>query len=159
MKEMTIHAETAKAIRKELKLAFPLVKFSVTSDRFAGGNSVHINWTNGPTSGQVQDLTWKYQYGNFNGMEDIYEYTNSRNDIPQVKYVQWSRNLSESIQEECFKELQKSHKWFDRLFSLDETSENLMREWDCWTARNFVYRVLSKQDLTNGYQIQTGAVA
>lgn len=29
----------------------------------------------------------KYQYGHFNGMEDLYEITNIRKDIPQTKHL------------------------------------------------------------------------
>jgi hypothetical protein len=42
------HALGAANIRKELKRVFPSVKFSVTSDSFSGGNSIHIGWTDGP---------------------------------------------------------------------------------------------------------------
>jgi hypothetical protein len=31
-----------------------------------------------------------YQYGHFNGMEDIYEYSSMIPDLPQVKFVQIS---------------------------------------------------------------------
>lgn len=89
------HAETAKAIRKELKANFPNTKFKVTSSIFAGGNAVHIDWTDGEPIKEVERITNKYQYGSFDGMIDLYEYTNSREDIPQVKYVQCQRTLSE----------------------------------------------------------------
>jgi len=92
-------AAAAAAIKAELKTKYPNVKFSVTSESFAGGDSVCITWINGPTSGEVDKITKKYQYGSFNGMEDIYEYTNDRSDIPQSKYVQTSRTLSEQIKE------------------------------------------------------------
>jgi hypothetical protein len=32
-------------------------------------------------------MTDKYQYGHFNGMEDIYEYSNNNDAIPQTKYL------------------------------------------------------------------------
>jgi len=92
-------AAAAAAIKAELKTKYPNVKFSVTSESFAGGDSVSISWTDGPTSGEVDKITKKYQYGSFNGMEDIYEHTNERNDIPQSKYVKTSRTLSEQIKE------------------------------------------------------------
>jgi hypothetical protein len=91
------HAGAAAAIKAELKAAFPGVKFSVNSESFSMGNSVNINWTDGPTVAEVEKISSKYQYGHFNGMEDLYEYTNERNDIPQVKYVTESRNKSEAI--------------------------------------------------------------
>lgn len=98
-------ANCAIAIREELKKHFPKIKFSVTSSNFSGGDSVRVKWTDGPTEKQVREFTSKYQYGRFNGMEDIYEYTNSRQDIPQSKYVQEERQISDGIKEIVFNAL------------------------------------------------------
>lgn len=94
-RQLTGSAQAAAAIREELKTNFKGVKFSVTSDNFANGNSVDISWTDGPTEDEVKEISSKYQYGHFNGMEDIYEYSNSREDIPQAKYVSENREQSE----------------------------------------------------------------
>jgi len=51
------HAGAAAAIKQELKDAFPNIKFSVRSDSFAGGDSVHIAWTDGPTTRQVEAIS------------------------------------------------------------------------------------------------------
>lgn len=91
------HAATAAAIRTELKAAFPSVKFSVTSEIFSGGDACRVSWENGPTTEKVTEYSNKYQSGHFNGMEDIYEYSNSRDDIPQVKYITESRSISPDI--------------------------------------------------------------
>jgi len=91
------HAGASAAIKSELQAAFKGIKFSVTSESFSGGNSVHVSWVDGPTVAEVEKISQKYQYGHFNGMEDIYESTNSRDDIPQVKYVSERREKSESI--------------------------------------------------------------
>ena len=87
-------ANCAAAIREELK-QFKGIKFTVRSENYSMGNSVHIGWTDGPTAREVEEITNKYQYGHFNGMEDIYEYSNSRKDIPQAKYVQTRRDQGE----------------------------------------------------------------
>ena len=87
------HAAAAAAIKAELAKAFPHVKFSVRSDSFSMGNSVDISWQNGPTVAQVEAISGKYQYGHFNGMEDIYETTNYRDDIPQANMNQLSKLL------------------------------------------------------------------
>ena len=98
-KKLSSHAAAAKAIREELKKTFPGIKFSVISDSYSMGDSVHIDWTDGPTTGEVDSIVKKYQYGSFNGMEDIYEITNSREDIPQTKYIQTSRSQSDAVKE------------------------------------------------------------
>lgn len=95
-KKRSTAANAAAAIREELKKTFPGIKFSVTSSNFSMGNSVEIRWEDGPTNDEVEAITSKYQYGRFNSMEDIYEYTNTREDIPQAKYVHERRDMSEA---------------------------------------------------------------
>lgn len=90
-------ANCATAIREELKIKFPGTKFSVRCSNFAGGNSVHVDYVDGPTTGRVEEVINKYQYGSFNGMQDIYEYTNTREDIPQAKYVSANRSKSAEV--------------------------------------------------------------
>ena len=107
------HAATSAAIRTELKKAFPNTKFSVTSETFSMGNSVNISWKDGATTDKVKKITSKYQYGHFNGMEDIYENTNDRNDIPQVKYVTENRTISESIINEVIEQLKQLKTYSD----------------------------------------------
>ena len=95
MKNKTTAALCAADIRKELKKEFPDIKFTIKSQSYSGGNSVRISWFDGPPSVVVREFTDKYQYGNFNGMEDIYEYSNNRTDLPhQVKYVFASSEIS-----------------------------------------------------------------
>ena len=79
----------AKNIRTELKAKFPDIKFSVRGDSFAGGDSIDISWTDGPDTKDVEKITDKYQEGHFNGMEDIYNYSNDsfNNLYGGAKYV------------------------------------------------------------------------
>lgn len=65
--------QCAKNLRIELKMAFKGIKFSVTSSY----SSVNVAWTDGPTLEQVEAIANRYQEGNFNGMEDIYEYNST----------------------------------------------------------------------------------
>jgi Large polyvalent protein associated domain 29 len=101
----TKSAECASAIRKELKKEFPTIKFSVTSSNFSGGDSVDISWVDGVTDIQVSELVRKYQYGHFNSMDDIYELSNSREDIPQVKFVQTNRKISVQVSDSVYTSL------------------------------------------------------
>ena len=90
------HAGAAKMLKEELQKTFPGIRFSVTSDSFSMGDSVRVSYEDGPAYSLVDQIAGKYQYGHFNGMEDIYEYSNRRDDIPQTKYVQVSRKQSEA---------------------------------------------------------------
>jgi hypothetical protein len=97
MKTKTSQAKAAACVRAELKKAFPNTKFSVTSDSGANTSSVDIRWANGPTCEQVKAYSKKYQYGHFDGMVDMYEYSNTNADIPQAKFVFAQRELTEDI--------------------------------------------------------------
>lgn len=83
----TESAMAAKAIKLELKAAFPNTRFSVTSQNYSGGDSVGIVWTDGPEREAVRAVSDKYQMGEFNGMTDSYEFSNRNKEIPQVKFV------------------------------------------------------------------------
>jgi len=80
-------AQAATQIKTILKREFPGIAFSVRSESFSGGDSVHVSWNLGPTSEQVNKLISRYQYGHFDGMIDCYEYSNCHEDIPQTKFV------------------------------------------------------------------------
>ena len=155
---MSTHAQAAKLIKQDLKRAFPTVKFSVKSESYSGGNSIRIYWTNGPVTEAVSDITGKYQLGHFDGMIDCYEYSNHDATIPQVMYIFNNREVSEEIKEKIFATLQKMHTEFDKVYSLDECSADLMKTWNAWTPREFIYRLLYKMDLTNGYQESSEAL-
>ena len=105
---MKTAATAAKAIKNELKKQFPGIKFSVRSDNFAGGNSVDIEWMDGPTVEEVEQITDKYQYGHFDGMVDMYEYSNMRKDIPQAKYVMTDRRMSNFIRSQIAEYLRQN---------------------------------------------------
>lgn len=118
MKTLTQSAQAAKAIKQELKSVFPDINFSVKSSNFSMGDSVNISWTDGPSTDEVENITGKYQYGSFNGMEDIYENTNNRNDIPQSKYVSCSRH---------FEEIEKVREEFNRITNANSWDNNFYR--------------------------------
>ena len=63
-------AETAKLVRAALKEAFPGVKFSVKSSVYAGGASINIAYTDGPSAIQVKGITQAFQGAYFDGMTD-----------------------------------------------------------------------------------------
>ena len=108
--EHTTSALCAQAIRKELKQLFPKIKFSVTSDNFAGGDSVNIRYTDGVGIEEVRKVCGKYQYGHFDSSIDLYEYSNERKDLPaQAKYVSVSREFSEETQKKLMLELCKKY--------------------------------------------------
>lgn len=69
--------ETASLIRSQLKAKFASIKFSVRSDKYAGGASINISWTDGPTAKMVDAITKAYQGKGFDGMIDMAYYKDS----------------------------------------------------------------------------------
>lgn len=67
-------ALASKNMKRLLSQEFPGVKFSVTCDTFANGNSVYVSWTElqGPEAliEKVNDLIYPFEYGRFDGMTD-----------------------------------------------------------------------------------------
>lgn len=113
MKTISSHAAAAKLIRKDLAKAFPSVKFSVRSESFSMGDAVRIEWLDGPIYSTVDELVKKYQYGHFNGMEDMYENSNTIEGLPQVKFVTTSRRMSEATKEAIKTELGEAVDQYD----------------------------------------------
>lgn len=103
----TQSALCAKAIKAELIKIYPSIKFEVRSENFSMGDAVRINYTDGPTTDEIEKITDKYQYGHFNSNEDIYENSNRRDDLPQAKYISVSRSMSETTKQTLCEKLSK----------------------------------------------------
>lgn len=106
-KRQTPHAACAAAIRAELKKEFPGLKFTCTSESFSMGNAVRVRYTDQPREvhEKIRALLAKYQYGHFDGMTDCYEYTNGRDDIPQIKWLTITNDMSDAKKEEIYQQL------------------------------------------------------
>lgn len=70
--------DTAKMIRATLRGAFPGVKFSVRSDKYAGGSSIRIAYVGGPAQRDVQATVDWYAGSDFDGMTDSTTYRPDR---------------------------------------------------------------------------------
>ena len=67
--------DTAKLVRKALRRVFPGTRFSVRSDRYAGGAAVRVHWTDGPAEPDVREVTAPYGGRGFDGSIDLaYDY-------------------------------------------------------------------------------------
>lgn len=159
-------AKCSKLVKSILRKAFPETKFSVRSSYFANGNEVRISWNLGPTTSKVEKLVSKFQYGHFDGMVDMYEMSNVREDIPQVKFVMYQRE--HKSQEEIANERLK---WGDPdrkdLWATEDTLyHKMLRDLAQAVGAEYVgvntrlesmylsdlsYRIFSKTDLPNGY--------
>ena len=95
------HATAAKEIRKELKKNG--IKARVTCSSYSMGSSVNVRINNElpATIAAIKLFADRYQYGHFNGMEDIYEYSNV-SDLPQVKFVFVQNSYSDEVKQACW---------------------------------------------------------
>ena len=135
-------ALTARAVRKELKEAFPGVKFSVKSSNFSGGDSIDVSYTDGPALNEVESLTDKYKAGTFNGMTDSYEYDYDRDpDQLTTKYLFVTRSFSEEVKNPLLEELRKD-------FGIENlVSDNEYLPMHGGSLNNIVYRELINKTL------------
>lgn len=90
-------AKAAALIRKELK--HHGIAGSVRSKNYSMGCSVRVEIENPlpATLKKVTDFCRAFQYGHFDGMTDMYEYSNTNADLPQAKHVFVSAIYSDEI--------------------------------------------------------------
>ena len=53
-------AELSSIIKRDLKAAFPLVRFSVRCKKYSMGSNVSIHWTDGPVTDDVDAVVAPY---------------------------------------------------------------------------------------------------
>lgn len=140
MKTLSTHAHAAKLIRQELKaLGIPA---RVKADSFAGGSSVDIYLTDAPKdiNALANTIGKKYQYGHFDGMTDCYEYSNKNGNLPQVKYVHITNEMSGTKKQEIWENVRRRFGLSDT-FPLAYTEAQNMRfqhDYICaWVWREF----------------------
>lgn len=153
-KESSLTA-AAKNIRIELRAAFPSVKFSVRSERFAGGNSINVFWTDGPTSDQVDAIIGKYQAGSFDGMQDLYIYERSdfRTKHGEAKYVFPHRMYSDTMVANVLARVCRHLGGLDRELTVEDYRKG--RIWNVYTSGGCDVA----RELTQALQKHTYAVA
>lgn len=82
--------ETAKLIRQTLKKHFPDCKFSVRSQKYAGGASIDIEYTDYLPAEVIELVVKKYEGAKFDGMTDCKNYASSlevsENGLEEVHY-------------------------------------------------------------------------
>jgi len=92
-------AKAAAEIRKYLKEK--RIAANVTSHSASMTSSVKIKVSDMPPDlfEEIEQHCMQYQYGHFDGMQDLYEYSNKREDIPQVKFVFVENRFSDELRQ------------------------------------------------------------
>lgn len=103
-------ADTAKLVREVLKAEFPGTKFSVRSQNYAGGASIHIGYTDGPPSRQVENAVDHLRRSDFNAMVDMQESRGGTllvdgEEFEQIHYgadfISAQREFSDEVEDEA----------------------------------------------------------
>lgn len=93
--------DVAKIARRILKEAFPDHKFSVTCDRYAGGQSIIVSYDDGPRDRDVNDLMRVLEGKRFDGRTDSSSYVKHIWEGEEVwfgaDYIHVYRKLSEGF--------------------------------------------------------------
>lgn len=103
---------TAKMIKRKIKLHFPSTKFSVKSKTYSGGNSITIEWTDGPSIEMVEFYGHQYENASFDGMTDLktYKTIDPKLNCKGTNYVFYRHNYSEELKEKAKKQYEENHK-------------------------------------------------
>jgi hypothetical protein len=89
-------AQTAKLLRKELRTSFPGVRFSVRSNRYAGGSSVDVTFDDVNTdTHKVREVADRFQGVDFEGMTDSTVFRPATNGVRYGAHYVFVRNDAE----------------------------------------------------------------
>lgn len=106
---------------------------------------VRVENANGQQRKLIDTELEKYQYGRFNGMEDIYEYSNTREDIPQTKYLSINYHYTADYQQAAYDWTKAHYMDSEQLSTMPELYEDadsntrLHNEW----LSTIIYQVLN----------------
>lgn len=108
-REKSTQAQAAAMIRKHLKAHG--IKARVTSSSASMTNSVNVELVDelAPTVDKVEQFCKQFQQGHFDGMTDSYDYSNRRDDLPQVRFVFVRNERSEEMRVSLWAYCQKHH--------------------------------------------------
>jgi hypothetical protein len=104
--------EVAKLIRKVLKAKFPGTKFSVRTDKYSGGSSIDVTYTDGPALSNVEHFIAHFKGATFDGMQDLKEYHVSEFEGEAVRFSNDFLFINRSFSEQVYKDYAAWHNEF-----------------------------------------------
>jgi hypothetical protein len=135
-------AQAAALVRKTLKAAGLDVRVTSEAASMMTAMRVELRGDVLPaTRKEVETYCKQFQYGHFDGMVDMYEYSNNRDDIPQVKYVTVDTVYSDEIRQEVYEYLCENFADFADLSGSYRDNANMSTRSGEWVS-TYVHRVL-----------------
>lgn len=98
--------DTAKLIRKALKARFPGQKFSVQTDKYSGGATINVLWTDGPGEQAVKDVTADFEGGQLDSTGDFTVPVTQKKDGQRIRYGARHIWAERSVSEEAYKAIE-----------------------------------------------------
>jgi len=143
--------KTTSLLKKYLKAKYG-IETSIKSEIYSGGSSLNVSYTGGVSEKTIKAELNRLQYGNFNGMEDIYEYKNDAEtgividgyQLEDFKYIFVNQEISKDFVTKCafllseFYSLKEEDKFNGNIN--ERISVQFMGAWD-WS--NLVYRSMA----------------
>lgn len=153
-RELSQQAQAAKMIREYCKSIG--VKCKARSDSFSMGDSVdwEVRNVDPETYDQIKTYADQFQYGHFDGMDDSYNLSNTRSDLPQTKYCHGSIRFDDELYQAAWQLLKASAANGDGLPDDYEKAKDLQ-----WSADHFNYhdqifmhvrKILTGSDIAHG---------
>jgi hypothetical protein len=138
-------AKVSAMIKKQLKAQGIACK--VTSKNYSGGNSVTVTVIDQlpKTRELIKEYISQFEVGHFDGMTDCYDYSNIRDDIPQVKFVLLGSEFSNEMLQACWEWLIKYFQFENAPMDCSEAGNYRTRFGDYGSV--LLWRELSRGDL------------
>jgi len=139
---LSSQAQVAKLCRQYLKAKG--ISCRARSDSFSMGNSVDVTVFDLPPNlmSEIESELGQYQYGHFDGMTDMYENSNYRDDIPQTKYLNVRNEFSATIKQAAWTFIRVHYVEASKLPEPYDQVCNNARVHEKYVS-DFVYQVLS----------------
>lgn len=157
-KEISRHAGAAKMIRAYIKANG--IAGIVRSESYSMGSSVrvHVQDLLPAQYAQLKAFANQFQYGHFDGMIDLYEYSNSREDIPQVKYVFVDNKMSNELGESIYQFMKGYYAGMENAPASFKDAHSFYNENFGSYASHLVYKLFAGGYMQNQYYESIGAI-
>jgi hypothetical protein len=142
-RQLSTAAEAAKQIRAKLKAQG--ISARVRSENYAGGNSINVDLVDElpATVKAIESFCSQFQYGHFDGMQDLYEYSNRNDDIPQVKYLFVNVKYSSDTQQAALDYCLTHYADFAEVPSkYEEAKDQYLPGSDTWVSQ-YIWKILN----------------
>ena len=142
-KEMSSQAAAASMIRAYMK-ANGYVG-SVSSSSYAGGNSVRVGVVDLPPEKlqPLKEYAGQFQQGHFDGMIDLYEYSNVDKSIPQVKFVFVENRASDEMRQSIWDYMKASYAGMEGAPADAKDAGSFRNENFCEYGDRLIYRLFA----------------